>query len=72
MYVNGDNISTGISLTDNVWHFICFTWTSTGGFYEVYLDGHLETVGKNLSRDGRIAANGSIIIGQEIVRFHRF
>lgn len=67
MYVNGNYISTGLLLSDNLWHFICVAWMSENGYYEVYLDGSLTNIGQNLSRDGFIEANGNLMIGQEQV-----
>lgn len=69
VYVNGDFFSTEISLTDNVWHFVCVTWTSKEGYYEVYLDGYRKQLGYSLNQDKRIEANGTLMIGQEQVRF---
>lgn len=65
MYVNGEFFSTGISLTDNVWHFVCVNWINKDGYYEVYLDGFLKQFGYSLSRDKRIEANGTLMVGQE-------
>lgn len=62
--INGEHISTGLTLTNNTWHFICVTWMSTDGYYEVYLDGYLKSFGKNLSLGGHIEANGSLVVGQ--------
>lgn len=60
-------VSTGISVTDNEWHFICMSWMSANGYYEIHLDGSLTNAGQNLSRNGRIEANGSLMLGQEQV-----
>lgn len=69
VYVNGDLFSTGISLTDNTWHFICVTWMSKEGYYEVYLDGFIKQFGYSLNRGGQIEANGTLMIGQEQVSY---
>lgn len=67
MYVNGKNIITDITLNDGEWHFICVTWTSVAGKYEIYIDGSLRDSGSNLSTDLFIEANGTVIVGQEQV-----
>lgn len=65
LYVNGRHIITDIILNDGEWHFICVTWISREGRYEIYVDGTLKHSGKNLSPGDLIEANGTIIIGQE-------
>lgn len=67
MYVNGKNTITDITLNDGEWHFICASWTSLGGKYEIYIDGILRDSGSNLSEDTIIEANGTIVVGQEQV-----
>lgn len=65
LYVNGNHIVTDITINDGLWHFICVTWTSLSGFYEVYLDGSLHQTGYNLSSGNFIESGGSLVLGQE-------
>lgn len=67
LYVHGKNIITDITLNDGHWHFICATWTSLNGKYEIYIDGSLRDVGNNLSANVLIEANGTVVVGQEQV-----
>lgn len=69
VFINGESVSTGITLTDNIWHFVCVTWMSKDGYYEIYLDGYLKTLGKDLSPGGSIEGNGTLVIGQEQVSY---
>lgn len=68
VYVNGEYVSTGLTLTDNVWNFICIVWRSQEGYYEIYVDGNLQLFGRNLNQGGLIEAHGNLMIGQEQVR----
>ncbi|KAL3266100.1 hypothetical protein HHI36_010286 [Cryptolaemus montrouzieri] len=65
MYVNGQYIATDVSLNDGVWHHVCATWRSNEGIYQVYIDGNLRQFGSGLSKNIKISAYGSMIIGQE-------
>lgn len=56
---------TDITLNDGEWHFLCTTWTSLRGKYEIFIDGSLRDSGANLSKNVAIEANGTIIVGQE-------
>lgn len=56
---------------DGEWHFICATWTSLNGKYEIYIDGHLRDSGNDLSTDMLIEANGTVIVGQEQVGWYQ-
>lgn len=67
LYVNGKNFITDITLNDGEWHFICVTWISENGKFEIYIDGNLNESGTNLSAGMSIEANGTIIVGQEQV-----
>lgn len=67
LYVNGKNFITDITLNDGEWHFICVTWISENGKFEIYIDGNLHDSGTNLSAGMPIEANGTIIVGQEQV-----
>lgn len=59
---------TDITVNDGEWHFICTTWSSWTGKYDIYIDGVLRDSGDNLSTHLSIEANGTIIVGQEQVR----
>lgn len=68
LYVHGKNVITDITLNDGEWHFICATWTSTNGRYDIYVDGVSRDAGHSLSTNLLVEANGTIIVGQEQVR----
>lgn len=65
LYVSGDHVVTNAYINDGSWHFVCLTWTSHKGVYEIYLDGELHTTGHDLSAGKVIEANGLFVIGQE-------
>lgn len=65
LYVHGNNVITDVTINDGDWHFICATWTSHLGRYEIFIDGLLRDAGLDLSAGLMIEANGTIIVGQE-------
>ncbi|KXJ84393.1 hypothetical protein RP20_CCG009862 [Aedes albopictus] len=65
LYVCGEHVITNVHINDGKWHFICLTWVSSTGLYEIFLDGELHTTGYGLSSGRSIEANGLFIIGQE-------
>lgn len=65
--MHGKNAITDISVNDGEWHFICTTWSSLNGKYDIYIDGILRDSGNSLSTNLSIEANGTIIVGQEQV-----
>lgn len=56
---------TDIIINDGLWHFVCVTWSSSDGLYEIFLDGTLYVTGMNLSTGSSILGGGSLTIGQE-------
>lgn len=65
--MHGKNAITDITVNDGEWHFICTTWSSLNGKFDIYIDGILRDAGTNLSTNLLIEANGTIIVGQEQV-----
>lgn len=65
MYVHGKNVITDININDGEWHFICATWASLHGRYEVFVDGISQESGSDLSPGMLIEANGTVVVGQE-------
>ncbi|XP_062536901.1 sushi, von Willebrand factor type A, EGF and pentraxin domain-containing protein 1-like [Armigeres subalbatus] len=65
LYVAGEHVITNVHINDGKWHFICLTWSSSRGLYEIFLDGKLHTTGYGLSSDKTIEAHGLFVIGQE-------
>lgn len=61
LYINGNNTITDIKIIDDVWHFICVSWSSDGGYFEIYLDGYLHTHGFNLSDSKPVSGNGVFV-----------
>lgn len=63
--MHGNNVITDVTINDGDWHFICVTWTSYIGRYEIFIDGVLRDAGLDLSAGMLIEGNGTIIVGQE-------
>lgn len=67
LYVNGSHITSDIVLNDGKFHFLCVTWESSRGRYEMFVDGTLRFDGEDLAKREIIAANGVLVLGQEQV-----
>ncbi|XP_055850418.1 sushi, von Willebrand factor type A, EGF and pentraxin domain-containing protein 1-like, partial [Episyrphus balteatus] len=65
LYVNGNSSGSDIVANDGEWHFLCASWTSENGYYELFFDGRLEHAGMNLSAGQHIPGDGIFIVGQE-------
>ncbi|XP_055618198.1 sushi, von Willebrand factor type A, EGF and pentraxin domain-containing protein 1-like [Toxorhynchites rutilus septentrionalis] len=65
LYISGEHVVTNVFINDGHWHFICLSWISQMGLYEIYLDGELHTTGYGLSSGKAIEGNGLFVIGQE-------
>lgn len=65
LYINDEKIITDLKVNDGIWHFICVSWASAAGSYEIYSDGILFLQGKSLSASKKISGNGIFVIGQE-------
>lgn len=63
--MNETNVVSDISMNDGRWHHLCVAWASRHGTYQMYVDGDLKHVGRDLSTNSVIPANGKFIIGQE-------
>ena len=61
----GEKVVTDITANDGSWTFLCVTWKSQGGVWNVYKNGELVDQGENLSEDLSIEGNGVLILGQE-------
>lgn len=72
LYVNGSNIITDITLNDGEWHFVCVNWQSGRGNYDIFIDGRLSDSGTSLSAGEAIEAGGTLIIGQEQVKWRAY
>ena len=51
-------------LRDGEQHALSFTWDSTGGEYEIYVDGSLSETGSQLAEGHTLAAGGTLLFGQ--------
>lgn len=58
LYVNNDYVITDIYLNDGFWHYICASWESSEGRYEIFVDG-------NLSLNNTGLSTGNYIEGDE-------
>uniref|UniRef100_A0A1B0CMR2 Sushi, von Willebrand factor type A, EGF and pentraxin domain-containing protein 1 n=2 Tax=Lutzomyia longipalpis TaxID=7200 RepID=A0A1B0CMR2_LUTLO len=65
LYVNGSFSVSDIVVNDGHWHFICATWMSKEGSYQMYSDGILQHHGYNLSSSNAVENGGILILGQE-------
>ncbi|KAG7203366.1 hypothetical protein KM043_013441 [Ampulex compressa] len=65
LYINGQKAVTDIKVNDGRWHFLCLTWESKTGSWEVHIDGFLRDNGTNLAKGSVIQGNGSLVLGQE-------
>ena len=53
------------AVNDGRWHHVCFTWESTVGSYNIYVDGSQKTAGSGFKRGHVIRGGGALILGQE-------
>ncbi|XP_059610984.1 sushi, von Willebrand factor type A, EGF and pentraxin domain-containing protein 1-like [Phlebotomus argentipes] len=65
LYVNGSFSVSDIVVNDGHWHFICATWMSKEGSYQMYSDGILQHSGYNLSSSNAVENGGVLVLGQE-------
>lgn len=65
LYVNGNFSVSDIVVNDGHWHFICATWMSKEGSYQMYSDGILQHSGYNLSSSNSVENGGILVLGQE-------
>ena len=54
-----------VKINDTTWHHICVTWKNTKGYWQLYLDGQLQSNGTDLKKNHQIPAGGTVIIGQD-------
>ncbi|GAB0087495.1 sushi, von Willebrand factor type A, EGF and pentraxin domain-containing protein 1 [Sergentomyia squamirostris] len=65
LYVNGNFSVSDIVVNDGHWHFVCVTWKSQEGSYNMYADGILQHYGYNLSSSNAVENGGVLVLGQE-------
>ncbi|XP_002732761.1 uncharacterized protein LOC100374669 [Saccoglossus kowalevskii] len=66
VYVRGKNGGkSGIAVNDDDWHHLCVTWSSSGGLWNIYDDGHLAASGSGLQSGDAIRGGGVMTLGQE-------
>ncbi|MCP4524974.1 MAG: hypothetical protein GY833_03520, partial [Aestuariibacter sp.] len=65
VYVDGDNVNTGISLNDGSWHHIAVTWRSSDGQTKLYRDGQPVYTGAMLPAGTTITPGGALVFAQE-------
>jgi prepilin-type N-terminal cleavage/methylation domain-containing protein len=65
VYVDGDNVNTGISPNDGSWHHIAVTWRSSDGQTKLYRDGQPVYTGAMLPAGTVITPGGALVFGQE-------
>ncbi|XP_078594462.1 uncharacterized protein LOC144872277 [Branchiostoma floridae x Branchiostoma japonicum] len=65
-WVGGKRIAFGaLPVWDGERHAICVTWRSTGGAWQVYMDGTLKKSGLRLNLGGKVRSGGTWILGQD-------
>lgn len=65
IYINNKHIVTDINLNDGRWNYLCFTWNSTFGSYNFYLNGNNVRNGTRFAQGTEINPDGKLVIGQE-------
>ncbi|XP_076647342.1 sushi, von Willebrand factor type A, EGF and pentraxin domain-containing protein 1 isoform X1 [Halictus rubicundus] len=65
VYINGQKVVTDIKVNDGHWHFVCITWESENGTWNVFIDGLLRDNGSRFAKKTVIQGNGTLVIGQE-------
>nr|XP_006815114.1 PREDICTED: uncharacterized protein LOC100367357 [Saccoglossus kowalevskii] len=56
--------TTGVAVNDGVCHYICLTWTSVTGRWQIFVDGVLVGSGK-VSEGTPIQGGGVLVLGQD-------
>ncbi|XP_035688636.1 neuronal pentraxin-2-like [Branchiostoma floridae] len=65
-WVGGKKIAFGaLPVWDGERHEVCVTWRSTGGAWQMYMDGTLKKSGFGLNVGGKVRSGGTWILGQE-------
>ena len=66
--INGVSTTSSVTgyagLQDGEQHTLTFTWNSTGGAYEVYVDGLITESGSGLAAGHTLSAGGALLFGQ--------
>lgn len=57
IYINGQKVVTDIKVNDGHWHFVCITWESENGGWNIYIDGLLRDSGSRLAKKTFIQGN---------------
>nr|XP_034194420.1 sushi, von Willebrand factor type A, EGF and pentraxin domain-containing protein 1-like [Osmia lignaria] len=65
IYINGQKVVTDIKVNDGHWHFICITWESEYGYWNIFIDGFLRDNGTHLAKGSVVQGSGTLVIGQE-------
>jgi hypothetical protein len=58
------SVTTGLNLSDGLWHHLAVTWQSSDGAYAVYVDGTLARMG-TVSPGHVITGNGVLVLAQD-------
>ncbi|XP_071950679.1 sushi, von Willebrand factor type A, EGF and pentraxin domain-containing protein 1-like [Antedon mediterranea] len=65
VFVNGEQVFTGVGANDGVWHYIAFTWESFGGSWTFYKDGQVAATGEDFLTNQVIPSGGNVVVGQD-------
>jgi Zn-dependent metalloprotease len=63
VYISGTGANTNIEINDGLWHYLTFTWRSSDGQIEVYVDGVREFVAQ-FEIGNTIKPGGTLVFGQ--------
>lgn len=66
--MSGQYVVTDLRANDGFWHFICVTWQSHDGLWQVYLNGSLFSRGTGLSNNTFIPGGGLLVMFAEIYK----
>lgn len=58
---------TNIKANDGYWHFICITWDSKEGSWEIYLDGKIKRNGTGLAEKTPIPGRGRFVSYSSVI-----
>ena len=64
VYLKGRQYTTNVIVPDNEWYHWSFSWSSSDGQLNIYLDG-VEVFSDNVAQGDTLTSGGTLILGQE-------
>ena len=56
---------TDVTANDGAWTFLCASWTSDDGAWQIYKDGVVSDAGVGLAAGQTVSPGGTFVLGQE-------